>query len=42
MDLAGEKCTPIEPGTPPLTRREQLSLSKKLPDWTLEDRKSVV
>jgi len=41
MDLIGEKCTPIEPGTPPLTRREQLALSKKVPDWTLEGTRLV-
>jgi 4a-hydroxytetrahydrobiopterin dehydratase len=36
MDLASEKCTPIEPGTPPLTRRKNLSLVKEVPGWTLE------
>jgi len=36
MDLAAEKCTPIEPGTPPLTRRKLLSFVKEVPDWTLE------
>ena len=41
MDLALEKCTPIEPGTPPLTRREILSVSKKVPDWTLEGTRLV-
>ena len=41
MDLAGEKCTPIEPGTPPLTRREILSISKKMPGWTLEGTRLV-
>ncbi|MDD1664663.1 MAG: 4a-hydroxytetrahydrobiopterin dehydratase [Methanomicrobiales archaeon] len=41
MDLALEKCTPIEPGTPPLTRRELLSVSKKVPDWTLEGTRLV-
>jgi 4a-hydroxytetrahydrobiopterin dehydratase len=41
MDLAEEKCTPIEPGTPPLTRRELLSVSKKVPDWTLEGTRLV-
>jgi len=41
MDLASEKCTPIEPGTPPLTRRELLSVSKKVPDWTLEGTRLV-
>ena len=41
MDLASEKCAPIEPGTPPLTRRELLSLSKRVPDWTLEGSRLV-
>jgi 4a-hydroxytetrahydrobiopterin dehydratase len=41
MDLASEKCTPIEPGTPPLTRREILSISKKVPGWTLEGTRLV-
>jgi 4a-hydroxytetrahydrobiopterin dehydratase len=36
MDLAEEKCASIEPGTPPLTRRELLSVSRKVPDWALE------
>ena len=41
MDLAEDRCTPIEPGTPPLTRRELLSVSKKVPDWTLEGTRLV-
>jgi len=41
MDLAGEKCTPIEPGTPPLTRRELLTLTKKVADWKLEGTRLV-
>ncbi|HUK38932.1 MAG TPA: 4a-hydroxytetrahydrobiopterin dehydratase [Methanomicrobiales archaeon] len=41
MDLAEEKCVPIEPGTPPLTRRELLSLSKKVADWKLEGSRLV-
>jgi len=41
MDLAEEKCAPIEPGTPPLTRRELLSLSKKVADWKLEGSRLV-
>jgi 4a-hydroxytetrahydrobiopterin dehydratase len=41
MDLAEEKCTPIEPGTPPLTRREILSLAKTVPGWTLEGTRLV-
>ena len=36
MDLAQEKCTPSEPGTPPLTRRKLLSLVKEVPGWNLE------
>ena len=36
MDLASEKCTPIEPGTPPLTRRKLLTLVKDVPGWALE------
>jgi 4a-hydroxytetrahydrobiopterin dehydratase len=36
MDLAAEKCTPIEPGTPPLTRSKLLALVKEVPGWTLE------
>jgi 4a-hydroxytetrahydrobiopterin dehydratase len=36
MDLAQEKCTPIEPGTPPLTRKKLLSLVKEVPGWNLE------
>ncbi|HTY52936.1 MAG TPA: 4a-hydroxytetrahydrobiopterin dehydratase [Methanomicrobiales archaeon] len=41
MDLAGEKCAPIEPGTPPLTRRELLTLTKKVADWKLEGTRLV-
>jgi 4a-hydroxytetrahydrobiopterin dehydratase len=41
MDLAQEKCTPIEPGTPPLTRRKLLALVKEVPDWTLEGTRLV-
>jgi 4a-hydroxytetrahydrobiopterin dehydratase len=41
MDLEGEKCTPIEPGTPPLTRRVTLSLAKEVPGWTLEGTRLV-
>jgi len=41
MDLAEEKCAPIEPGTPPLTRRELLSLSKQVADWKLEGSRLV-
>jgi 4a-hydroxytetrahydrobiopterin dehydratase len=36
MDLAQEKCTPIEPGTPPLTRQRLLSLVREVPGWALE------
>ena len=41
MDLAGEKCTPIEPGTPPLTRRKLLALLDEVPGWTLEGTRLV-
>ena len=36
MDLAAEKCTPIEPGTPPLTRRKLLAFLDEVPGWALE------
>jgi 4a-hydroxytetrahydrobiopterin dehydratase len=41
MDLASEKCMPIEPGTPPLTRRKLLSLVKEVPEWSLEGTRLV-
>jgi len=41
MDLAQEKCTPIEPGTPPLTRRKLLALVREVPGWTLEGTRLV-
>jgi 4a-hydroxytetrahydrobiopterin dehydratase len=41
MDLAGEKCIPIEPGTPPLTRRKLLALLDEVPGWTLEGTRLV-
>ena len=41
MDLAEETCAPLEPGTPPLTRRELLSITKKVPDWRLEGTRLV-
>lgn len=37
MDLLNRKCTLIEGGKPPLTRKEIGILLKEVPDWSLED-----
>ncbi|MDD1678070.1 MAG: 4a-hydroxytetrahydrobiopterin dehydratase [Methanomicrobiales archaeon] len=37
MDLLYRKCATIEPGTPPLTRREIGVLLKEVPEWRLEN-----
>lgn len=37
MELLYRKCTLVEAGIPPLTRKEIGVLLKEVPDWSLED-----